>query len=294
MTKPRSIAKLIGAFLALALLAVPLAGPAGANMSAPQTEHSPSTAMATPGPSLAVLSEDLSMTCNRGGCLVQAVYLVCSSGDGIWPLEFVLPEPAEVRATAGGREQIVTALPYQWHDPAPKSGGPQGLPRMHFLPKLYRARFVAELTGGEHFVQVQYVQPWGASQRHFDGYFKGWLKSKVIRYELWPLRGWRLAPRFKLSVHITIEPEAASSPSTEVEHQAGLVRISQGPDQPLHNLFVLSNTDEQGGMTLDMDWGKNFPARLELVVGCRVAVTSYGVKIPKRTPNPNSDAGPEQ
>ncbi len=265
------------ALTAAALAALWLAaGTAGANMRAPVSRHSPSAALAGPSAGLTVLGEELALACRGDGCAVRATYRLWARSAGSWDFGFVLPGPAKVTVRCGQTELQAASRPAHWPDPQAETSGPGDMPRLHFLPKMHQAGFELSLPAGKSAITVSYRQAWGKSERRFSGYFSGWLSARTLRYELWPLREWRLAPGFALMVTVKVEGDAGRS---------ALLRAAAEPGQPPANLGLLDR-DKDGALVLRRRWGQRFPARLELVVGTPEALATYGIKPPPAEKEP--------
>lgn len=257
--------------LAAALAAILLAAQiAGANMRAPVSRHSPSAALEGPVPGLTVLGEELGLVCGPDGCRVRATYRLWAAAAGSWDFGFVLPGPGEVTVRCGQTVLRAASEPARWPDPQAETSGPGNLPRLHFLPPMEQASFGLSLPAGKSAVTVSYRQAWGKSERKFEGYFSGWLSARTLRYELWPLRDWRLAPRFSLALSVRVEAGHG---------QAALLRAFAESAGPPANLGLLRREGDEA-LALRKSWGKRFPARLELVVGAPEALATYGVKPP--------------
>ena len=255
-------------------------GSARANMRAPVSRPSPSTALGGPAPELTVLKEHLEVACNNNGCRVDAKYFLEAGGAGSWRLAFVLPKPGKVTVRSGGTALLVTSQPVVWNDPLAKTYRPGKQPRLHFMPKMQQAVFDVALPAGQSALEVSYRQAWGQDERKFEGYFQGWLSTRTIRYELWPLRQWRLARDFALTFLVRIEDDGAGG---------ALLRVAKEPVAPLTNLTLLPRGDD-GVWRHQWRWGKKFPARLEVVAGPKEALATYGIRLPAG----EGDRGPEQ
>jgi hypothetical protein len=169
---------------AVAVLALPLV--AVANLRAPgRVEAAPSGALAKPPAALAVKGERLTVRCELEACEVEARYAIDAEQALETALEFVMPgapaRTAPVTATVNGKPRPAAVDP----------GGSQ-------------ARFSAPLVAGANEVLVRYRQPLAADE-HDYGYFKKGRWVHRFRYEVWPLKGWKLAPGFELALEVSLD-----------------------------------------------------------------------------------------
>jgi hypothetical protein len=142
---------------------------------------------------------------------------------------------------------------------------------------MHEAFFDLALAQGVSAVKITYRQAWGRIEREFKGYFSGWLTARALRYEMWPLRGWTLAPAFRLAAQVRVRRGTAA---------AGLIRWADERTGPLEELAVLERA-ETGDLVFHRQWGRSFPARLELVTGSGEAVATYGVEPPSQEREPD-------
>ena len=266
-TEGMMIFRLLSALVAMLVLGGPLCGPAGANLIVPRSEDSPTTVLRGGGRGLTVLGEKLRFTGGQYGCMVRAAYRLRAETAGSWQFSFIWSGTGTVTVGCRGKQQRVDSRPLR------KGAKPGSL-----LERLRQASFALALPAGESVVEVSYRQKWGRSEREALDDFSGWRVARTLRYELWPLSQWRLAPDFGLIVELKVAADAA---------QAALVRQMTKFDGKFQNLRVLSKKDD-GTMGARLEWGRQFPVRLELVLGDRKAIATYG-----DTPPEDGAAGPE-
>lgn len=214
------------------VLALSLIAPAAAqaNLRAPfEILQPPSSALAPPpaspassGPAPRVLAESLDLQGGAPGApyQVRATYRVHAERAADYALSFVLPGPAVVQAivndappqTVASAEPPARPRPYDRRDPPPHS-----------------ARFTASLRPGENRITVRYQQP-VAQLEHGHSYFSKGRFVDTIRYELWPLREWPLAPDFRLDLEVRI-PRPAPGFFARARHRYRMLRC-QGVSRP--------------------------------------------------------------
>lgn len=177
-----------------------------ANLRAPgHVDAAPSGALAKPEAAVSVKSETLTVRCEPEACEVEARYAILAERALETSLELLAPAgPAAkgpVTALVNGQLQpaaggSTTADP--GHAEKDRHGDP--------LP-LFQARFPAPLVAGANEIVVRYRQPLAADE-HDYGYFKKGRWTHRFRYELWPLKGWRLAPGFALALEVSMDRPA--------------------------------------------------------------------------------------
>ncbi len=256
--------KLAAAFSCLiitALLVVPLAQ---ANLRAPVEVHrSPSSTLYRPTAPLVVKQEDLRFVCTRASCAVSAVYYVKAGKAARVPLEFICPgkntltvkvgssklAPAKVSSTslsAAERKKVEAAM--------------GGFSRNR--PALHKARFTADLRQGENRIQIRYAQKLSALERDY-GYFKNGRYLHRLQYELWPLKGWKLDPGFKLHLTVKLERKAPSWFSRTFGTVTSMACAKQGK-----GVAITVKPRQQGKyLVLAARLGKDFPDRLTCRMG---------------------------
>ncbi len=247
-------AKAAAGVLLMAALALG-AQPAAANLRAPITRHAPSGALRGPGQGLSVVSESLRIQCG-GDCAIKAVYHVRAREAGSRQFEFILPRSSQVTV------KTATSSPQAHTGPfvLPERESPGGEPRFITSVPLAKATFQAVLQKGGNELAISYQQPWGQEERKFEGYFSGWKSARVLRYELWPLKEWRLAKEFSLRIRITVSPEAAAG------QKALLLAYPTRAGKPVVWQQVPAQRDHQG-IAFNLDLGRDFPDRLEILLG---------------------------
>ncbi len=273
MPRPTLISVFLWGMLCLGTL------PAGANLRAPVSQDSASGALAG-GSGLTVLAEELTIRCKGQGCSLEVDYRLRATVPGSWDLAFVLPAPGKVTVRSGSSRLEVSSRPMAWPDPQARSSPTGQPPRLRLEPKMYQARFQLSLPAGDSLLQIRYRQDWGRNERKFKGYFSGWLTARTLRYELWPLRQWRLGPGFRLVLSVRVD---------DPQLEACLLRAAAGASQTPANLGLLPG-DHNGVFFLKRSWGPEFPARLELVTGSWEALATYGIQ----PPDPDLQPGPDQ
>lgn len=186
-----------------------LSGSARANLRAPREVAQPPSAalQATPGraipgaPAVVVQRETLQLTC-AGRCEVAATYHLKLAAPAALALEFVLPQqtaPLQVQVDDAAPQQVAT-------DRVPEAEAARYLipaPHRGLATPLARARFSVSLPAGAVRLQVRYSQE-PALHEHDYGYFKKGRFVSSLRYELWPLREWTLAPDFALHLEVRL------------------------------------------------------------------------------------------
>jgi hypothetical protein len=107
-----------------------------------------------------------------------------------------LPLPEDVFVTLGQEPAAVKVEPTEQLPPfAMEQFGPEA--------QLYRARFSAHFEPGETSLTARYRQPL-ASAEAGRGYFSEGKMVPYFRYELWPLKSWRLEPGFRIGVTVSL------------------------------------------------------------------------------------------
>ncbi len=238
--------------LLIALLLV-LPPVALANMRAPVTLHEPSGALLPVKTGLTVNRAELSLQC-RQDCAVTVHYQIASSMDCAANLTFILSDPDPIRASVNGVPvPVSTTAPFTPDHERPTR---RDQPRLEYSDDLYRASFPARLRTGDNQVTVSYRQQYGTDEKEFSGYFSGWRQLREIRYELWPLREWRLDDSFTLSVR------AYFIPDNNDEHL--LVR---GYATRFSSVILRKCDVVQGDHPFTATWHRDFPGRIEWLLG---------------------------
>lgn len=182
-----------------------------ANLRAPVEVHrSPSSSLYRPGQALVVKREDLRFNCGRQTCAVEAVYHVQAPAAGKIPLEFICPGKNTLTVRAGTGKLAparVTSVALPAAERKKIEAGMGGFIRNR--PNLHKARFVAALKAGANRIQISYTQKLSALERDY-GYFKKGRYIHRLQYELWPLKGWKLAPDFRLDLQVKLLRKAPS------------------------------------------------------------------------------------
>ena len=187
----------------LALLALLLhPGLAGANMAAPSfaTGLPLSSALRPAGAGLTVRRETLTFEVGAQEAAVAAEYLVDAAAGADLALTFISPAGSTgVRAWVNGEERSVTTGPYD----GGAASGAREEDRHGPFGALRQGGFTAQFRAGENRIRVTYGQGFGLFWIPV-GYFHDPLYLRVFPYELWPLRGWTLAPGFQLDLKVSV------------------------------------------------------------------------------------------
>jgi hypothetical protein len=198
-----------------------------ANLRAPWVVNRyPSYSLASSNPTLVVLKENLEFNCDpiyegegnlsrivEKNCKVEAVYFIQSAADVSYPLEFILPSGKNVITTVNDLEPQTTKPTEITISDLEKEGY-----RLSDLckfceeriNKLYTATFTAKFALGSNKIRVQYEQPLAITEVS-HGYFQSSKWSNAFSYELWPLRDWKLDPKFEMKIKFTTKVGGAFS-----------------------------------------------------------------------------------
>ena len=240
------------------------AGPAAANLRAPREVHqSPSsTIYRTTGP-LVVKGEDLSFVCSRQSCMVTAVYRVQAPRATSLPLEFICPGKNTLKVKVGSSKLApakVTSAPLSAAERKRVEAGMGGFGRHR--SRLHKARFQVDLRPGLNHLRISYLQRLSALERDY-GYFKDGRFMHRLQYELWPLKGWKLDPEFKLRLKVKLKRQAPSWWKRTFGTVTSLACVKQGKGKAI----TVKPTQQGGHLVLAATMGANFPDRLTCRIG---------------------------
>jgi hypothetical protein len=241
------------AVLLIAALLLPAS--ARANLRAPVEVHrSPSSSLYRAGAALVVKGEDLRFNCGRQTCAVQAVYHVRAHAAVKVPLEFICPGKNTLTVKVGAAPATVTsvALPA-----AERKKIEAGMGFSRTRPDLHKARFVAQLRAGANRIQISYAQKLSALERDY-GYFKKGRFVHRLQYELWPLKGWKLAPDFRLDLQVKLLRKAPSWWTRTF----GTVKAMTCGKQGKGKAITVKPKQQGAYLVLAARMGKEFPDRL--------------------------------
>jgi hypothetical protein len=192
----------LGPVLLLLALAF-LPRPARANMAAPSFRSGTPLSASLAPPSAAGLSvraETLTFDVGAEGAAVVAEYRVEAAADAELALTFLSPERSSgLRAWVNDQERPVTTAPLEGVTEDDRRYAATLGP----FKALHRSAFTGRLQAGENRLRVTYTQGFGLYWIPY-GYFKDPAYLRVFPYELWPLKGWALAPDFELEVKVAL------------------------------------------------------------------------------------------
>lgn len=179
-----------------------------ANIRGPQEDPHDGSSSLYPVTGLTVEREELRFICRLRACDVSATYTLTAQRAQQVKLSFILPDHAQVQVRQSGQTlpaRIVESEPLDvreqrsisraWRKPT---------------PVLRTASFHASLSQGTSQLEIRYTQRSDARELDY-GYFSDGRFLYQIRYEVWPLKEWTLAPSFKLAWHVSFERSAAPS-----------------------------------------------------------------------------------
>lgn len=250
--------------LSCLILSTLLAAPARANLRAPVEVHkSPSSTLyRTPGP-LVVKGEDLSFVCSRQACAVTAVYHVQASKAARLPLEFICPGKNTLTVRVGTSKLAparITSVLLPATERKKVEAAMGGMARRR--PGLHKARFVADLRQGKNRIIIRYQQQLSALERDY-GYFKKGRYVHRLQYELWPLKGWKLDPKFLLNLKVKLQRKAPSWWKRTFGTVTSLACVKQGKGRA-----ITVKPRQQGAyLVLAARMGAGFPDRLTCRIG---------------------------
>lgn len=259
----------------LAALTLVVCTSASANLRAPRSLiHSPSTALYPPGETLTVHAETLTFVCAES-CRVTAIYDVESKIDQTLSFEFILPVREKVTAKVGSADAaVVVADAEPLADADNKSDFSIRKARFGSSEEtapLFRARFDGKLTTGRSKIAVAYDQPLGGIERDY-GYSGDGRFLKEFQYELWPLKEWKLAPGFAITVSLSMKrkPPALFTRWFGAAPTASCRGVSPAasPDgQPQVTKFPISPAQTGDRLEIGFSMRDGFPHRLQCFLG---------------------------
>ena len=112
--------------------------------------------------------------------------------------------------------------------------------------------------GATHtWIQITYLQQLSALERDHGSFKKGRYVHR-LQYELWPLKGWKLNPKFRLHLEVKLRRDAPSWWKRTFGTVTSMACGKQGKGQP-----VTVRPKQQGAyLVLAARMGKQFPDRL--------------------------------
>lgn len=174
---------------------------ASANMRAAHYLILPPSFSLTQPPAVAdlmVLAETLDIECGYAECRVRATYTISSNVQVSLPLIFIMPSEVPVRANVAGDDVPVVVSfdeTQMWSPPE------QSWMYSSTFP-LYQAAFTGTVYPGENSIRVDYVQPLSLLERDY-GYFTHSRYVEKFSYVMAPLKEWRLADDFTMTVTVS-------------------------------------------------------------------------------------------
>jgi hypothetical protein len=248
--------------LCIACAIASLGATARANMRAPRSvERSPSSALYAAGAHLVVLREDLSFRCTRSACRAQAVYHVQAAAPARQTLEFISPDANRLLVEVNTLRPLqVSSVPLDRDERARVAAG-MGL-RGREGAKLHKARFEAVLRRGLNTIRVRYRQRLSSQERD-HGYVSDGRFVHLLQYELWPLKGWRLAKGFTLNLSVKLRRGAPSWWARNFGRYTNIACGKRGQGRA----FALHRQQRGGYLVLSARLGANFPDRLICSIG---------------------------
>ncbi len=189
----------------LGLTALLVAPHVSANLRAPRVIPQAASSALYEAQGLTVLGETLELACSLQSCRVRANYRVQSDSARELAFTFVLPDGVPVDARVQGVPAVVTVAPRV---------ATQTMERWTVAmdwwyresDQFHEASFSGHVGTGVNQIEVLYDQPLAAIEGDY-GYWKKGRFVFVMRYDLWPLKQWKLAPDFTLEVRARFAPE---------------------------------------------------------------------------------------
>lgn len=221
-----------------------------ANMRAPRVIAQGSSSALYPHPTITALSETLALQCTLTACNVTATYWVTSDKQHDAHLTFVMPDAVPISAHVN---QLSVNAQVQ-------AFGPSRIEEQKMLAEiakanyssaqtsLHQAQFIAPLRAGTNQIEVRYEQKLYAIESDY-GYFRKGRFDYTLRYEVWPLKEWVLAPNFALTFTAAFTPSETPGPWAEYFAPVQTMRcmavqskenISDLPGNPHHSSAVFN------------------------------------------------------
>lgn len=192
-----------------------------ANMRGPVFKSEGSSSSLYPKADVKVQREELSFDCSRSFCKVKVAYWLEAKQGASTELSFITPNESEVKAQVNQQPVESKTKPLQVMRSQERRLQKEFPNNADDLRKLYQASFPAQLNAGENRVEVEYSQPLYEFEADY-GYFKKSRFLSALRYEVWPLKEWKLAEDFTLTVHANFQPQ--SKPNF-LERNLGTIEI---------------------------------------------------------------------
>lgn len=184
------------------------AQPASANLRAPRRAPHDGSSALYPVRGAEVLRELLRFACRQDRCDVTALYTVRSEQAQELELSFIVPGQQTVQVKVGGDAHDSQVITSEALDPRELES--LSIDSRSDAPQLHKAKFRAALRAGEQTIEVRYKQR-GDGVEHDYGYFSEGSFVYQLRYELWPLKEWQLAPGFTLELQVELTRERQPS-----------------------------------------------------------------------------------
>lgn len=246
-----------------------------ANMRAPYMRtNSPSRTLTqkTPAP-LTVKSEDISFECEapyegdvsavsqqKRFAQVNAVYHVEAAKAFGCRFEFLMPDNAAVTAVINGKT-CTTEISI-----LDKGDSPDGW-SVRIDRTLFMASFGGTMAQGKNTIRVNYRQPVGVTETHY-GYFTKSRYASGFGYELWPLKGWKLAGDFTLNVDVRSADYSSLRRSLfGSRNRLRFYGSSKNADAEFTPCEGVQYFQEDGFLRARVTWGRSFPDVLHLSYG---------------------------
>jgi len=208
MLSSRRLDRTVRLPLLVALLAVSAPPHARANLRAPRRLPQDGSSALYGVAAVEVKREELSFACTRDTCEVTASYTVQADQAQQVELSFIVPGSARVHAKVAGN--AVTPRVISAEALSPRELESLSLDTRSDTQTLHKAVFHAALAAGQNVIEVRYTQRGDGVERGY-GYFSEGHFVYQLRYELWPLKEWTLAPDFTLTLHVAYQREKAPS-----------------------------------------------------------------------------------
>lgn len=168
-----------------------------------------------------VQREELTFDCGRSVCKVRASYFLDTKDEASTELSFITPDAVGVKAQVNQQPVVSSTKPLQIMRSQERRLQKEFPNNADDLRKLYQASFPAQLNVGENRVDVEYSQPLYEFEADY-GYFKKSRFLSALRYEVWPLKEWKLSEDFTLTVQANFQPQ--SKPNF-LERNLGTIEI---------------------------------------------------------------------
>lgn len=240
------------------------AAPASANLRAPlELWRSPSSTLYRASSSLVAKGEDLRFTCSERACAVDATYHVEAARAARLSLEFICPGRNTLAVQVGARLLApvrVKSVPLTAADKKKVAAGMGG--RALGGLELHKARFEADVVQGKNRIRIRYTQQLSSMERGHS-YSSNGRFVRHLQYELWPLKGWKLDPKFSLKLQVKLRRQAPSWWARTFGKVTSMACGKRGQGSA-----IIARPVQQGPyLVLAARLGSNFPDRLTCEFG---------------------------